>query len=689
MKISPPTCAVTLAFLMGGPFWLFAQEEPTQQTAQARQYGPRGLENRTQAGLEEQHHAGAEENARARVQSILHALDYVSVDYPAFVKDGHVLDPTEYEEQLEFASQVVSLLNGLPGHERKAALIRQAEALVSLIQHKGAGEHVAALSTTLRWDIITTYNIALAPKRAPDIRAAPTLYQKNCAQCHGEDGRGNGLQTAGLDPPPSNFHDRTRMAQRSVYGLYGTITLGVAGTAMPSFAALSEEERWALAFYVSDFPTAAAEKARGAELWRRGTGRDLFPGLEGLVATTARETAAQHGEAGVGVLAYLRSHPSVLAEVSESPLAFSLRTLDHSLEAYRNGDRQAAQQLAVAAYLEGFELVETSLDTVDRELRTRIEREMITYRNLMRSGAPAETLASQLGTLHEILDHARARLEAAQFSPATALLGAFTILLREGLEAILVLAALIAFLVKAGRRDALPYVHTGWVAALVLGIVTWVVATRVVTISGANRELTEGVTALLAAAVLLYVGFWLHGKAYAQRWKHFIEAKVRGALTGRTLWALALVSFLAVYREVFETVLFYQALWAQVGPTGRPGILAGCAGAAVVLVVLTWLIFRYSVRLPIQLFFGGTSVLLAVLAVVFAGKGVAALQEAGMLPTDPVAVPSVPLLGIYPTLETLALQAVLLCVIAAGFAYTSYSARHHVPQEKETAERVH
>src|SRR5690606_14970065 len=130
-------------------------------------------------------------------------------------------------------------------------------------------------------------------------------------------------------------------------------------------------------------------------------------------------------------------------------------------------------------------------------------------------------------------------------------LSAFAILLREGLEAILVVAAILAFLVKAGRRDAVRWVHAGWIAALALGFATWFAASYLLQISGASRELTEGLTALAAAAVLLSVGYWLHGKAYAQSWQRYIREKLSGALSGGTLAALAAVSFLAVYREVF------------------------------------------------------------------------------------------------------------------------------------------
>src|SRR4030095_1027657 len=128
--------------------------------------------------------------------------------------------------------------------------------------------------------------------------------------------------------------------------------------------------------------------------------------------------------------------------------------------------------------------------------------------------------------------------------------------LGAGLEPLLGGAAIGALLVKTGRRDALPYVHAGWIGALALGGVTWVTASYVVTVSGAGREVTEGVTALVAAVMLLYVGFWMHRHAHAARWKTFLEGRVQAALSGRTLWTLASISLLAGYREAFETVVF-------------------------------------------------------------------------------------------------------------------------------------
>jgi high-affinity iron transporter len=303
---------------------------------------------------------------------------------------------------------------------------------------------------------------------------------------------------------------------------------------------------------------------------------------------------------------------------------------------------------------------------------------MMRYRSMLQAGAPVDAVEAQARTIQSLLDTARQRLDAARLSPATIFTSALVILLREGLEAILVVAALIALLIKSGRRDVLRYVHAGWIAALALGGLTWLAASYLVTLSGADREITEGVTALLAAAMLLYVGFWMHRHAHAARWKAFIETRVASALSGRTMWALGAISFLAVYREAFETVLFYQALWLEAGPDGRIAVGAGFAAAAVGLVVLAWLILKVGLRLPLGWFFGVGSILMALLAVVLAGKGIAALQEAGALPIGPVDLPSIPSLGLYPTWQGVLTQLAVLLLIVGAFAYSRRRARRAV-----------
>jgi len=596
--------------------------------------------------------------------TLVHLLGYIAVDYPATVANGRVKDASEYAEQHEFAGRARELLRQLPVSADKPALLKQADMLVGLIERKAPGEEVAARSEALRDGVVRAYHIAVAPRRVPDLALGARLYAQQCAACHGADGSGDGPSARALDPPPLSFHDVARQEQRSVYGLYNAITLGVPGTGMQGYAAsLSDDQRWALALHVANYLASAAERRQGAILWKQDKYRAHFAGLSSITGRSPQHLRAELGADGPLVLAYLRSDPQALAG-KESPLAYSARVLADSLARYRAGQPDEAYALAVDAYLQGFELAEAGLIALNPALKQQVEREMFAYRNLIKARAPqAEVTAAEV-RIEDLLDDARGLLEGAALSPAVAYSSSLVILLREGLEAILLLAVVVAFLIKTGRREALKYIHVGWVVALLLGVATWVAATYVVDVSGASRELTEGITALFAAAVLLYVGFWLHDKLHAQRWKEFIETRVHGALDQGTVWSIALVAFVAVYREVFETVLFYQALWLQAGGDGRHMVVMGFVSAAAALVVLSWLIFKFSVRLPLRLFFGINSVLLYVLAVVFAGKGVAALQEAGKLPVSPIDFPTIDVLGIYPNLQALGLQ--LLLILAAA-----------------------
>jgi len=238
-------------------------------------------------------------------------------------------------------------------------------------------------------------------------------------------------------------------------------------------------------------------------------------------------------------------------------------------------------------------------------------------------------------------------------------------LLREGLEALLVIIALMTILMRIDRQDTLKYVHIGWVGALLAGIATWWVAQSLITISGASREVMEGVAAALAAVVLLYVGIWMHSKTHAAHWQAFIQARIDSTLGSGTLWGLAALSFITVYREVFETVLFYQSLLTQVVATPVTPVVGGFVIGVLILSALAWILVKYSVKLPIAQFFATTTYLLLALSFVLAGKSVSALQEAAMVAISsmPVAF-SVQWLGVNSTWQGIAAQSAVLVAFA-------------------------
>ncbi len=600
-----------------------------------------------------------------KAQTIVHMLDYLGVDYAQTVQNGQVVNTEEYGEQREFATQVITLLSELPTAPEQVMLGQQARELLTRIEARVSGSEISRLADQLHIGVIQAWKLNVAPRQPPDLRQARELFAQHCAGCHGTQGRGDGPLAKGMEPAPRDFHDEMRMRQRSLYGLYNTITLGVPGTPMRAFRELTEGDRWTLAFFAAGLRTDLSLVEKGEALWQQGEGKSEFHSLRALVTTTP----VQQGPTGSTldhIRAYLTQHPQALQVTAHRPLAFSYSKIEETAQAYANGHREEARRLAIAAYLEGFELVESALSRVDASLRTETEREMMGLRTAIVEGQPTDIVTAQTTKIKILLDRADAALSESTLSPNTAFVSSLLILLREGLESILILSAIVAFVIKSGRRDALPYIYLGLTGAAGLGAVTWGIARYTLSVSGANREMTEGITALLAAVMLLYVGWWLHSRSHAQAWNRYVREQLSTALAKRTLWAMAGISFLVVYRELFEMILFYETLWSQAGLDGHTAVLGGIATAAFLLLLVGGLILRYSVHLPIGPFFTVASILLAVMAVIFVGNGIAALQAAGVLEATTVHFVSLPTLGIHPTLQSLVPQALVLALIAGG-----------------------
>jgi len=616
--------------------------------------------------------AHAQEQEPASAQTAWRLLDYIGVDYPGAVAGGKIISAGEYSEMKEFAAQVETRIAALPDRPTKAELLRRAKELRAAIDRKSSGEEIAGASRSLSSDLLKAYPTALAPTAPPDLALGERLYQEQCAACHGTSGRADGPAAAGMDPPPIAFADRSRARERSVFGLYQVIHQGLDGTAMTSFAHLPNDEQWALAFYVGRFAFTDEDAARGEKLWKSDASlRARFPNLQALSQTTPSALAKEIGEdKAIALTAFLRRHPdAVAAKPGAATLDIARTRLSESLAAYQQGDRRKATDLALAAYLDGFEPIEPILKARDAALMQRVELAMGKLRTSIAAGAPVSDVRAQIATINGLVDQAERAVSTDQASNSSSFAGAFTILVREGLEALLIVVAMIAFLRKAERTDVLVYVHGGWVAALAAGGLTWLAATSIITISGASRELTEGFGSLIAALVLISVGLWMHGKAQADAWQKYIREKLSAALSKQSAWFLFFLAFLVVYREVFETILFFVALWSQ---GGRMGMLAGAGSAVIVLAGIAWLLLNYSRRLPISQFFSLSSILMAILAVVLTGKGVAALQEAGMLGVKPLGgVPRIEILGLYPTVLGVLAQLSALAVLIVGFWYTA------------------
>ena len=621
--------------------------------------------------------AVGEEEAARRAS---HLLDYIAVDYPEAVRDGEVISDLEYREQLEFAGTVGEQLARL-GLVESDPLREQLASLLDAIRKRQPAPEIATHSRALSRAIRERFAVRALPPRTPDLERGAHLYTQICGSCHGPLGRGDGPAGLGLEPPPTDFTDLDRALLLSPLALYSTISFGIAGTGMVSYAdAFDEAGRHDLAFYVGSLAFDPALVERGRALAEREPQRvsDRVPDLASLVQTPAGELAQDKD--GRAVVAFVRVHPEFLQHAS-GPVQRAKRRLDESWGAYTNGDSRLAIDLAVAGYIEDFEPLEPSLNALDRELRISVEQDFMRYRALIRAGASRAELEPVYAALSGLLDAVERRLAKGDLGPAAIFTGALAIVAREGLEAVLVVVALIGVLVRANRRDALRWVHRGWVAALVAGAATWYAAQGLVRVTGAQREVIEGISSLIATAILFYVSYWFVSNLATERWQTFLHDRLSTALGRGNFWALTAVSFVAVYRELLETVLFFQALSAQAGPGGLRPLLLGIVAGAALLALLATLILRFGLRLPMRAFFGLSSALLYTLAVVLAGQGVAALQEVDWLPATVITDLRVEWLGIHGTLEGLALQGVLVAAALATIPRLLSVHRERIPAE--------
>ena len=579
----------------------------------------------------------------------LHLLDYIGADYPATVEAGKVIDDSEYREQLEFLGVLQGLIVALPAKPERAELEQGVSSLRNAISQRQDGAGVARQARQLGARLAVAYEVSQAPVITPDPTRGAPLYTQHCSVCHGDAGAGDGPAGVGLMPPPANLRDAARMDRLSLYAIYNTLGLGVEGTDMPSFAdQLDDRQRWDLATYIASFsadPAAKSEKNFN---------------LADLARQTPGEVLAAEGPEAAATFRAQRAQPPQVKRGPAQLLDYTAATLDKSLAAYRAGDHEQAYDLSVAAYLEGFELVESSLDNVDANVRKDTEKSLMAYRQSLQDGLPVAQAEQRLDTAKARLKQSAGLLGGDGLSGSLSYISGLLILLREGLEAILVLAAVLAFLRNTGQQSAVRSVHVGWGLALMAGLVTWAVAAYLIDVSGAQRELLEGATALFASVMVLWLGVWMHDRRHAAAWQDYIKSSL---VSGGGRFGFAMLAFFSVYRELFEVILFYETLWLQAGPPGHNAVLAGGATALVLLIGLAWVILRGSAKLPLALFFAINAGLLCALSVVFAGHGVKALQEAGVFGTRPVPFFDFDWLGIHADAYSLSAQIVAILAI--------------------------
>ena len=602
-----------------------------------------------------------QDSERLEPEKLVFLLQYLGTDYAAAVQSGQVISEFEYQEMLDFSQLLVEQYRQLdPAQD----ILTELQLIRTLIEEKRDWIEVRGLTHSLLPRLSQDLNVVSYPAVVPSLSRGKRLFLESCAKCHGLEGDGRGPSAAELDPPPRSFQDQ-RMNQLAPHQLFNALTFGVEGTEMPShLESLSHQERWDIAFYImtlrNGFDPVPPKNSLGVSLKALAIHSN-----EELIAQLANDGV----EPQVANLDYYRKNPPGAS--LEDLLLLAEQRLRQSLEAYRRGEVDQALNLALDAYLEGIEPVEPALAQRDRSLAAELEGQFAGYRLDLRNGASAEALSARFQKVQELTKLAGQALSDSETVWGFAFVQSLAIILREGMEAALLLALMVTYLAAAGYQQLQKFIAVGVGAALLLGIATWWLTQFALRISPLQQEALEGLTSLLAAAVLFSVSFWVIRQVDIRNWKEYIRKKAEQAMGRGSGLTLASVAFLVVYREAVETILFYEALWMR-SESDQGAILVGFVSGTLILLSLVFVMFKLGLRIPLKPFFAITGVLLGMLAFVFAGYGVRELQTIGWLKETPLDwMVSISVLEIRATLETTALQLGILLSFLMGWLQLS------------------
>lgn len=585
---------------------------------------------------------GYNQATQDKVKKIIMMLNIAAKEFEEGVVDGKVVIAPEYEESQIFLQQASERFSRISSEIKESkdskALKEQFSALMNFIKNKVDSQKIWDEVNQINSKLMSTFGIEInkVPVTPVSLTNGKKIFENNCSVCHGMAGHGDGPMAKQFDPAPAVLSNPklTGDETSTAYDNFEVINVGIANTGMMAWAGvLTESQIWDVTYYLRTFSNANVQ----------------LPPVN--LELAAIESAADDGN-----------------EIADQVVNEIRGLLANSLKEFKDGKTEDAAESAFDAYL-AYEKIESSLITRDKDLGVKLESEFSRYRGEIKRTAPFEHVEKLNSEI--LLDLARGlELLKSEVGFSGLFIQSLSIIVREGFEAILIIAALIAFLNKSRNQARVKSIHIGVVVGILASFLTAYVIHEVLHLSMASQEALEGWIMLVAVAILFWVSYWLVSKIENKKWQEYINKKMRGALSKGNAFTLSAVAFISVYREGFETVLFYKALFLYAGESTDgiiPGFLAGC----VVLAGVFYLINYLGMRIPIKWFFGFTSVLLYYMAFTFMGKGIHELQMGEQFSMNAAEyLPSISWLGMYPTWETFIGQAILFAAFVFALLYT-------------------
>ena len=577
-----------------------------------------------------------------KVKKIVMMLNIAAKEFADGVVDGKIVIAPEYEESLVFLKQATERYSRasqkIEDKAKAESLSQHFPELMEMIKTKVASQKVWDKVNQINSQLMSTFEVEInkLPITPVSLRNGKKIFENNCAVCHGMAGHGDGPLAKEFDPSPAVLSNPklTGDAHTTAYDNFEVINVGIANTKMISWSDyLSETQIWNVTYYLRSFSNANVQ---------------LPPVNKDLAAL---ESGSNSGK-----------------EISDQVMIEVRGQLADSLKKFKEEKLEDAAETAFDAYMT-YEKIESNILTRDRELGIKLESAFSRYRGEIKRGATLEYVEKLNNEI--LLDLSKGlELLKNEVGFSGLFIQSLSIIVREGFEVILIIAALIAFLRKSRNEARIKSIHIGVVVGILASFLTAYIIHEILHLSAVNQEVLEGWIMIVAVAILFSVSYWLVSKIDNKKWQEYINKTMRGALSKGNIWTLSAVAFITVYREGFETVLFYKALFLYAGES-TSGIISGFFAGCVILAGVFYLINYIGLRIPIKWFFGFTSALLYYMAFTFMGKGIHVLQMGEQVSmTIAENLPSISWLGMYPTWETFIGQAILFAAFVFALAYT-------------------
>ncbi|MCX7734121.1 MAG: FTR1 family protein [bacterium] len=561
--------------------------------------------------------------ADEKFQKMFLLTNYISSDYENAVKDGQIVSEFEYDEMKEFCNQIMQLS---PNEIKE-----KVKELCDSIEKKESTEKIKEITS----EILSFLGKkgAISPTHIPEFNLGRKLYTNLCISCHGKMGEGIEMKVSSDSPPPPAPLTSPHISPTRVYL---TTKFGIEGTTMPAFS-LSEKERWSLSFYVAYLKYMLDGQKNNSN---------------GIQTTENFDLLFEYG---------LKSNEELEQIFGEKAgdirkKVFELKNLDvfksgilKAIEEIDKKNNDVSSAILTKSYMI-FEEIEPELKVRNQDAVVKIE---LLYQDAILSMKEGKDNTKE--KLNEIL---KAVEEIEKQKDVGKTIASFIIVFREGLEAIIIVSAILG-VVSAASISQIP-IYIGALSGIIGGILLWEITGKIISI---NREIMEGVFTITAVLVIIWVSLWILEKTRKENLKKFID-KVKNAAFGRKYLFLMFLSFLATSREAGETVLFLRAL----GEGIEKGVIIGFIS----LFAVAFAIYILKMKLDTIKFFILTNIILNIVAVVLLGKAIVEFQEAGLIPISFVNIPQIEIIGIYPTLQTLIPQIILfLALFGATIIYLS------------------